>query len=374
MKKIALTALLFAVACSPTTTAEPTPASPTATALASASVAASAFPGSTFAMPADRDMVSFYADHGALIAYVTKDGPPPYGSKIVRAEAPTGPWKTVYESDAMFMVDRVSSGRIAFGEYREPYQGGGAYSETFVVVDLSSGQKKEIDRFEVSTAAYRGGGGGPRRPGGALTLGPDQVAWTRLLEGPGGSVTGELRIASLSDPTASRLVATSSEWVRPLALDAHRLVYVLGMRTQETLHVREVSTGIDKIVATGVVGDTARGEIPSFDSAAISGDWAVWLDAPRVTSGHALNLVTGEERALEVAGSSCSGVTAGSRYFVWACGRSDDPRDSLIVDAKTLDMVRTIPGGTGVGLIASDDGLLWFDLTGGARTVTLFRP
>ncbi|TMC72305.1 MAG: hypothetical protein E6J13_05245 [Chloroflexi bacterium] len=146
------------------------------------------------------------------------------------------------------------------------------------------------------------------------------------------------------------------------------------MKTQETLHVREVSSGIDKIVATGVVGDTARGEIPGFDSAAISGDWAVWLDAPRATSGHALNLVTGEERTLEVAGSSCSGVTAGSRYFVWACGRSDDPRDSLIVDAKTLDMVRTIPGGTGVGLIASDDGLLWFDLTGGARTVTLFRP
>ena len=374
MKSIALFTLIFGMSCSSVGTAPPS-ALPRTTPGASASSSASPGPlaGSTFSMPADQDMVSFYADRGSLIAYQTKDAPPPYDSKIVRAES--GSWKLVYESDAKFMMDRVSGGRIGFIEYRETYQSGGAYSDVFVVVDIASGQKTEIDRFALSAATYRGGGG-PRRPVGTITLGPDHVAWTRLVEGPGGTVTGELRIASLADLKASQIVTTSSEWVLPLDLDSQRLVYVLGGKTEDTLHVREVQSGIDKVVATGAVGDQQRGEVPGFDFAAVSGVWAVWLDGLKATSpsGHALNLVTGEERVLRVAGSSCSGVSGGSRYFVWACGRSDDPRDSLIVDAKTLDTVRPIPADTGVGLIASDDGLLWFSVPGSGRTVTLFRP
>ena len=375
MKSIALFTLIFGMSCSSVGTAPPS-ALPSTTPGASASSSASPGPlaGATFSMPAERDMVSFYADRGSLIAYQTKDAPPPYDSKIVRAES--GSWKLVYESDAKFMMDRVSGGRIGFIEYRETYQSGGAYSDVFVVVDIASGQKTEIDRFALSAATYRGGGGGPRRPVGTITLGPDHVAWTRLVEGPGGTVTGELRIASLADLKASQIVTTSSEWVLPLDLDSQRLVYVLGGKTEDTLHVREVQSGIDKVVATGAVGDQQRGEVPGFDFAAVSGVWAVWLDGLKATSpsGHALNLVTGEERVLRVAGSSCSGVSGGSRYFVWACGRADVPRDSLIVDAKTLDPVRPVPADTGVGLIASDDGLLWFSVPGSGRTVTLFRP
>jgi hypothetical protein len=376
MKMVALSTLLFALSCSPEATTGPASPNLATSAPASPSASVSALPGSTFSMPAERDMVSFYADRGALLAYVTKDAPAPYDSKIVRAEAPNGPWKPIYESDAAFMVDRVSTGRIGFIEYREMYQSGGAYSDAFVVVDLASGQKTEFDRFSLSAATYRGGGGGPRRPAGAITLGPDHVAWTRLIEGPGGTVTGELRIAPMADLKASQIVTTSSEWVRPLDLDSQRLVYVLGGKTEDTLHVREVQSGIDKVVASGAVGDQQRGEIPGFDYAAVSGEWAVWLDGLKAnsSSGHALNLVTGEARVLKVAGSSCSGVSGGSRYFVWACGRSDDARDGLIVDAKTLDSVRPIAAGTGVGLIASDDGLVWFDVLGTGRTVTLFRP
>ena len=375
MKSIALFTLIFGMSCSSVGTAPPL-ALPSTTPGASASSSASSGPlaGSTFSMPAERDMVSFYADRGSLIAYQTKDAPPPYDSKIVRAES--GSWKLVYESDAKFMMDRVSGRRIGFIEYRETYQSGGAYSDVFVVVDIASGQKTEIDRFALSAATYRGGGGGPRRPVGTITLGPDHVAWTRLVEGPGGTVTGELRIAPITDPTASQVVTTSSEWVRTLDLDSQRLVYVLGGKTEDTLHVREVQSGIDKVVATGAVGDQQRGEMPGFDYAAVSGVWAVWLDGLKATSpsGHALNLVTAEERVLKVAGSSCSGVSGGSLYFVWACGRADVPRDSLIVDAKTLDPVRPVPADTGVGLIASDDGLLWFSVPGSGRTVTLFRP
>ena len=376
MKSLAVSTLIVAISCSTAGTTSPSISSSTAP-TASSSQSTGALPGSTFSMPAERDMVSFYADRGSLIAYQTKDAPPPYDSKIVRAEAPNGPWKLVYESDAMFMVDRVSTGRIGFIEYRETYQSGGAYSDAFVVVDLASGQKTEVDRFALSAATYRGGGGGPRRPVGAMTLGPDHVAWTRLVEGPGGTVTGELRIAPLTDLKASQVVTTSSEWVRPLDLDSERLVYVLGGKTEDTLHVRQVQSGIDKVVASGAVGDQQRGETPGFGYAAVSGVWAVWLDGLKATSpsGHALNIVTGEERVLKVAGSSCSGVSGGSRYFVWACGRSDDPQDSLIVDAKTLDTARPITARTGVGLIASDDGLLWFNVIDNTRrTVTLFRP
>jgi hypothetical protein len=375
MKSLAVSALIVAISCSTAGTTSPS-VLPSTAPTASASPSAGALAGSTFSMPADREMVTFHADRGALIASSSKDSPPPYASKIWRADPPGGPWRSIYESDAMFMVDRVAAGRIGFIEYRETYQSGGAYSEAFVAVDLASGQKTEIDRFALSAATYRGGGGGPRRPAGAMTLGPDHVAWTRLVEGPGGTVTGELRIAPLTDPKASQVVTASTEWVRPLDLDSQRLVYVLGGKTEDTLHVRDVQSGADKVIASGAVGDQQRGEVPGFGYAAVSGDWAVWLDGLKGTSpsGHALNLVTGEGRVLKVAGSSCSGVSGGSRYFVWACGRSDDPRDSLIVDAKTLDTVRPIPAGTGVGLIASDDGLLWFSVPGSGRTVTLFRP
>jgi hypothetical protein len=379
MKKIVLSTLLFAISCSTATTAaKPSLEGTTAasTAPASPSASANAGLGSMFSMPTERDMVTFQADRGALVASRIRETPPPYDSKIVRAEAPSGPWKLVYESDAMFMVDRVSSGRIGLVEYREPVQGGGAYSEVFVVVDLASGQKIEIDRFSLSAATYHGGGGGPRRPVGAIVLGPDHVAWTRLVEGTDGSVIGELRIAPLADPKTSQLVATTGDWLRPLDVDGHRLVYVLGGKTEDTLHVRDLNRATDKVLATGAVGNTARGEVPGFDYAAVSGDWAVWLDDLKVasTKAHALNLASGDERALEVGGSQCSGVSAGARYFVWACGKSDDPRDSLIIDAKTLDRVQPIAGSTGVGIVATADGLLWFNVTGNSRTVTLFTP
>ena len=383
MRSILLTTLLLATGCAPavTTSTSTAPTSSAGAAAVSPAPARAALTGTTFTMPADREMVSFYAAGGALVAYSTKDAPPPYASRILLADPPAGPWRVVYESDARLGVEGVVEDRIAFGEYREPYQGGGAYSEVFAVVDLATGQKTDIDRFTMSAATYRGGGSAPRRPIGAIVLGPDHVAWTRLVEGAAGSVTGELRIAPLGDPTTGTLVATSTEWVRPLAVDAHRLVYVLSDKTEESLHVRQIDSGADAVVLTGPVGDTARGEIPGFDYAAVSGDWAVWLDARSFKSsstehgtGHAVNLATGDERALEVVGSSCSGVSAGSRYFVWACGRLEDPRDSLILDAKTLDTVRPIPSGTAVGLIASGDGLIWFNVSGTTRTVTLFRP
>ncbi|MEK6206991.1 MAG: hypothetical protein AABM32_05060 [Chloroflexota bacterium] len=379
MKLLALFTLVFAISCGTVGTASPSASPSTApTASASPSASAIALAGSTLSMAAEREMVSFHADRGALIASSTKDSPPPYDSKIWRADPPGGPWRTIYASDAMFLVDRVSAGRIGFIEYREQYQGGGAYSNIFVVLDLTTGRKTEIDRFALTAATYHGGGGGPRRPTGTMALGPDFVAWTRLVEGPGGTMTGELRVAPVADPAASQLVARSAEWLRPLAIDAHRLVYVLGGTTADTLHVRDVESGTDKVIATGPVGNTSLGAVPGWDFAAVSGDWLVWLENAKAptTTAHAMSLVSGDQRTVDVGGSGCVGPSAGTRYFTWTCSKqsASDPQPLTILDAKTLDLVKPIPLGTGVGTIAMDDGLLWFNVVGSGRTVTFFRP
>lgn len=329
-------------------------------------------------MPVDREMSSFFGDRGALVSSGRKEGPAPFESKILRAEAPNGPWRSVYESDGAFMLEKVSAGRIAFMEYREPYQGGGAYSENVLVVDLSTGQKIEMDRFSLSAATYRGGGGAPRRPVGSVVLGPDHAAWTRLVEGAGGSVSGVLRIAPLSDPASVQTIASSSEWVAAIGLDSRRLVYIVGGKTEDQLRVRDISSGIDTLVATAPVSNTAVFGGPGMDYAVVSGDWAVWFEDPKTptTSARAVNLVSGEQRPLDVGGSGCVGPTAGSRYFAWTC--SKQPTSNLepltILDATTLAPVKPIPLGTGVGTIAMDDGLLWFNVIDSSRTVTLFRP
>src|SRR5205814_3715746 len=117
-------------------------------------------------------------------------------------------------------------------------------------------------------ATYRGGGGAPRRPAGSIVIGPDRAAWTRLIEGPGGSVTGELRVARLVDPERSTPIASSMEWVAPLAVDDHRLLYVLGGKADDQLHVRDLDTDADRVVVTGAVGDVQRdGAIPGFNAA-----------------------------------------------------------------------------------------------------------
>lgn len=327
-------------------------------------------------MPADREMVNFFGDRGALIASGRKEGPSPFESKISRADAPNGPWRAVYQSDAMFMLEKISSGRIGVIEYREPPASQGAFSEVIVVVDLDTGQKTEIDRFALSAATFRGGGGAPRRPTGSLALGPDRIAWTRLIEGPNGAISGELRVASITSPATIETIASSTEWVAPVGLDTQRLVYVLGGTTEDALHVRDLRTGRDTVIATAAVGSGpatgGTGLTPT-----VSGDWAVWLDEPWASAKvRAANLATGEQRTLAVNGSQCASPTAGSRYFAWSCSKSaaSDPQPFVVLDAKTLQPSGVIPLGTGLGVVAADDGLLWLNVVADTRRVTLFRP
>lgn len=348
----------------PLASVAPTPVPPSTSATA---------PG-TFSMRTDSEMLSFAADRGALIAFSTKDGLPPYASKIQRAEPPGGPWNTVFEIDAQLLGSgQVVAGRVALIEYREPFQGGGAYSEDFTVVDLSTRKATAIDRFALSSATYRGGGGGPRRPVGRIVLGPDRVAWTRLVEGPGGSVTGELRVATLADPARATTIAVSAEWISPLGVDAHRLLYVVGSKLEDQLHVLDLDTGADRVIASGAMpADVQVNSLPGLGRAVLSGDWAIWLDRPRATDGmlRAVNIASGVQRTIDMRGSSCSEPSAGTRFIAWYCAGGVVG----IIDAKTLEPLATTPVGIGVAPLASDDALLWFDLSTNPRQVVLYRP
>ena len=377
LKAIVVLLVFVVISCTPTSVDAPPTASPTAfVASHQPTIAPPSFspaPG-TFAMPTDREMNAFAADRGALIALSTREGPPPYSSKILRAEAPNGPWKTVSEIDASFAGSgQVVAGHIAIIEYREPFQGGGAYSEDFTVVDLSTGKTTAIDRFALSSATYRGGGGAPRRPVGRMVLGPDRVAWTRLVEGPGGSVTGELRVTTLADPANPKIVGTSVEWISPLSVDAHRLLYVVGTKSEDQLHVLDLDTGTDRVIAKAAMpADIQMTPVPGLDRALLSGDWAIWLDSPRATDGslRAVNTVSGVERTIAMGGSSCTEPSIGTRYVAWYCAAGVVG----ILDPKTLEPVATKPTGVGVAPIASDDALLWFDLSTNPRNVVLYRP
>lgn len=325
-------------------------------------------------MPTDDEMHTFGADRGALIAFSTKNAPPPYASKVQRAEAPSGPWKTIFETDASIVGSgQVIAGRAAVTAYRESFQGGGAFSEDFIVIDLSTAKTATIDHFALSTATFRGGGGAPRRPAGRMVLGPDRVAWTRLIEGPGGSVSGELRVATLADPADSRTVGSSAELISPLGINGHRLLYVLGGKVEDQLRLLDLDTGAERVIASGAMPANPQvGPLPGVDRAVLSGDWALWLEAPNGGNMtiHAVNTASGAQRTIDAGGSSCAELTVGTRYIAWYCSGAVVG----IVDAKALEPLTTKPAGFGVAPLASDDSLLWFDPSSNPRQIVLYRP
>lgn len=381
--KVALGVVALVVACSnPSAATAPSGSLPTSSGTVPPAVTgaapASAVPGAsgtTFSMAADPEMIGFFADRGTLVAWSTRDGARPRQSRVHRADPPNGPWRTLYETDALFQAQRVSSGRMAITEIRELPSGVGAYSEKVVLVDLDSGAATVISEFSLSRATFRGGGGGPRRPNGAIALGPDAIAWTHLIEGPGGSLTGELRVANLADPGRSTRIGASAEWIAPLAVNAQRLVYVVGGTSQDELRVRDLVSGADRTVATGLVGDSS---MPAawMSSSAVTGDWAVWQEQARGGKQspepegtiHAVDLRTGDRRTVD-RGAGCFGFTAATRYVALICGRS-----SRIYDARKLEPVVLTSPAPGVGVQASDDGLVWFDVTPTGRNVVVFRP
>jgi len=76
-------------------------------------------------------------------------------------------------------------------------------------------------------------GGGQAGDSGAVVLGGGLVAWVRLVEGSGGSITGELRVGLPNQPAQAKLVATSDTWLRPISVDATRMRAPVSVSSRE---------------------------------------------------------------------------------------------------------------------------------------------
>lgn len=354
------------------------PPLPTVTSTGSPSAAATTAPGAVVSIDAEPEMVAFFADGGAVYAWWTASRPPPNEGRIMRADPPSGPWRVTYRTDAHIPFQKPAGGRVALLEYREPFQGGGAFSQDLVVVDLANGTPRTIDRWAMSAATFRGGGGGPRRVVSHFALSERQVAWTRLIERPGGAIEGELRHAPLSEPTRSTVIGSSTEWIVPVAIDDRTLVYVIGRSTGDELHARDLASGADMIVTTTAPPAT-NGYYPLTD-VAVAGQWITWLDrGARAASGaavtiRAVHVMSGEQRTVDAGGTSCASFSANARYIAWNCGPSNAPARPQVLDVSRWTLVDVVPAGAaGAFVQASGDALIWTERTATGRRVHLVR-
>jgi hypothetical protein len=339
--------------------------------------------GDVLTMTADREMVTFFADRGSLIARSTREGLPPYHSAIQRADPSSGAWKTIFEDDASFSLEKVASGRMAMSEYRAELLSGGAYDVTVVVVDLSTGQKRDVDHFALSSATFHGGGGGPRHAvGGLIALGTNNIGWTHLYELPGGNVESELRVASLSDPSRATALGRSREWIEPISIDDKRLMYVVGGTERDELRVRDLATTQDRSLAFLRAPTQSAGR----DGPLASAVWAGWLDhpalsgapdakpgSPTTTTFRAVNVETGELRERDLGPDYCHSFTANAETFVWQCGAATAKVQAF--DPNTwADRTVVVSGGPPVSLAAAAGGFIWREAVAGTPLVTLFTP
>jgi hypothetical protein len=385
----ALAVATLAAACSSPAAQSPTP-SPTpiasTTAALRSQLRSSATPlvrGDVLTMTAQREMVTFFADSGSLIARSTREGLPPYHSAIQRADRSSGAWKTIFEDDASFSSEKVGSGRMAMSEYRAELLSGGGYDVTVVVVDLSTGQKRDVDHFALSSASFHGGGGGPRHAvGGLIALGTNNIAWTHLYELPDGNVESELRVASLSDPSRATVVGRSRDWIEPISIDDKQLLYGVGGTERDELRVRDLATTGERSLAFLRAPTQSAGR----DGPVASAVWAGWLDypplsgapdakpsSPTTTTFRAVNVETGELRERDLGPDYCHSLTANAETFVWQCGAATAKVQAF--DPNTwADRTVVVSGGPPVSLVAATGGFIWREAVAGTPLVTLFTP
>jgi hypothetical protein len=317
-----------------------------------------------------RELAAGLAHRGRLYALALPNAPAPYRSELLRYDTASRDWTPVFGDDAWFEGVSFDGGRAALVEYREPPQGGGAFDERLVILDLASAQVMRIDAFALSSATYRGGGGGPRRPTSRMILHGDIVAWTRLNELAGGVIEGELRIAPTGDPARAIRVATSRDYVEPLWLDDTSLIYALANPDQDVIRARDLATGAERTVAAL----PAPGQRGGRSGIARSGDVIAWIDygAPSSHTLHTTALASGVTRDLDL-GGACVGLTANAYGFAWTC-LSKPPETATLsfFDPRawtSVDIVRSSAAPS--DLQAVDGGFVWFDLVSGVRRVNL---
>src|SRR4051812_25797738 len=180
-----IVSLVLVLGCAPQGPSASVPLSAVTSAAASASASPRAgtqllVTGKRTTVTPGANMQAGFAHRGTLYALAMPTAPPPYVSELLRSDAATGTWAEVFSDDAWFQDLSFDGGRAALVEYRGPFQGGGGFDERVLVVALATRATTRIDAFAVSSATFRGGGGGPGRPGWRIVLHGEQVAWTRL--------------------------------------------------------------------------------------------------------------------------------------------------------------------------------------------------
>lgn len=385
---VALVASALIAGCASTPSAtSPTPTPTTAVATGTAATTTSPRPaqallrGDVTTATGEREMVSFFADRGSLLARATREGLPPYLSRIHRAERSTGMWSTIFENDAMFMLEKVAAGRMAFVEYREQPLSAGAHDMTIVVLDLRTVKTQIVDHFALSAATFRGGGGGPRRAaGGLISLGPNSIAWTHQRELPGGVVEAELRVSSFADLSRADVIGRSREWIEPISIDDRELLYVVGGTEKDELRLRDLDSGRERIVAEVRAPSQSAGR----DGPVISGAWAGWIEhppmagapdtkpgGPSTTTLRAVNVPTGEVRERVLGAEHCSRLTANASYFAWDCGARGATQQAFDTRSWAARDVLAIGSTGSAALAAVDGGFIWYEAFAGTQRVSL---
>lgn len=353
---------------------------PVAPAPSSAPPTAPALRGTVLSLQAEREAFVFFADGPRLFALGSREGVSPREYRVSVADASAGSWRPIHTTDAFMTVSSVAHGRAALIVTRDQAQGYGATTQDYVVLDLSTGRATTIASHALGPATVRGGGGGgPRQPGAGIVLGADHAAYTRLVEGPGGSVTGELHVVPMADPSASRRIGSSTVSIAPLGISGRRLTYVLGGATEDELRVRDLVSGAERIVARAPVGRPGV-EHPPLLGAAVAGDRAVWLESD-IASGaagpaHIIDLVNGVEIVRTYPGGSCGRPSATARHLAWSCrsGPGRAAATATVLDATTLATLDLLAGVAANELTASGEGLVWTNPAGDGRRVTYFVP
>jgi hypothetical protein len=307
----------------------------------------------------------------------TREAPSPYLSKLQRFDPRGSSWQDVFVDDARFEYSRPDAGRIPLVEYRE--SGGGASDKTFSVLDLASGRPTRIDAFALSSATFHGGGGGPRGPRTTFALSGERVAWSRVNELPGGVTEGELRLATLGDPTHFTTIERSRLTIEALWLDAATLGYLVGGTDQDEIRVRDLATGADRVVGKVVAPGQDRGVGGTARSDKVFG-WIENLPSGSSVRGgtmrsvfHALDMATGSARELDLGATTCVSLTGNSLGFTWWCWDTGPTATSLAYfDPRTWRSVEIVRSGDRLNdPSAFDGGFMWYDLVAGVRRVNV---
>ena len=319
-------------------------------------------------------MWAFASQGGSLLALWTAEATPIHLSRIRRADA-NGAWTTIFEDDAAFATFRQDLRRAAILEIREKPQGGGAYDATAIVLDLTTRALVKVDSYSLSSATFRGGGGAPRRPIGDIIVGGGMVAWTHLNELAAGQIEGELRVASLGDPTAFTVVGRSREWITPISVDENALIYLVGATDRDDLRARELATGTERSLVR--VQQPTQTSGPS--NIARGGKFAGWIEMPSPVDPsnarfRAVDVASGAIRELDLGARYCSTVTANAYGFAWTCGDARPAPTALGYFDPVQWRKADVTSATDGLLEASIDGFIWTGLVRSERRAVLYAP